>query len=233
MSQNNTNAATPSVVLVIEGMIGVGKSTVVHTLLADARKATNFDEVIVIVEPINKEVLDDYIEDMKAGNKKLRAWSFQMNTAVKRLHDYETALRLANERPGRLVVIDRGLQGNEAFARMQCKRGNFDAHDLRLYEVEIGVHDGRLEKLRNHPLIQVVYLRCSPETAWRRTLARGDKEEVGGYDLQYMKDLYEAHEEVLMGKPNVLVLDWENDSDVVGGKIGKPLLDEIIRSIKN
>jgi len=219
-----------SVVLVIEGMIGVGKSTAVETLLRDAKSVSHFEEVIVLPEPIKKEVLDDYIRDMKDGNRKMRAWSFQMTTAVKRLHDYDKARRLARAKPNRLVVIDRGLFGNEAFARMQCKRGHFDEVDLHLYEVEIGVHDGSLERLRDDPIFQTVYLRATPETAWRRTLARGDKEEVGGYDLQYMQDLFDAHEEVLKGQ-NVVTLNWENDEAVENGKIEHKLLARILNTL--
>src|ERR1700689_5053423 len=89
-----------SVVAVIEGMVGVGKSTAIKSLIADAISLSDFDEVIELPEPIKKEVLDDYISDMKSGNKKMRAWSFQMNTAVKRLHDYRRAKQLAQEKRG-------------------------------------------------------------------------------------------------------------------------------------
>jgi deoxyadenosine/deoxycytidine kinase len=219
-----------SVVAVIEGTIGVGKSTAIKSLIADAVSLSDFDEVIELPEPIKKEVLDDYISDMKSGNKKMRAWSFQMNTAIKRLHDYRRAKQLAKEKRGRLVVIDRGLYGNEAFARMQCKRGHFDAADLRLYEVEIGVHDGTLSAIRDDPIYQTIYLRCSPETAWKRTLARGDKAEVDGYNMQYMNDLYDAHEEVLAGQ-DVTVLDWENDDVVANGKVGVDLVTKILNSL--
>jgi deoxyadenosine/deoxycytidine kinase len=216
-----------SVVVVLEGLIGAGKTTAVESLISLAKESGQFDEVIKIPEPIKKKVLDDYIKDMKTGNKKLRAWSFQMNTAVKRLHDYERAKSLALEKPRRLVIIDRGLYGNEAFARMQCKRGAFDGQDLLLYNEEIGVSDGSLATLQNDPIYKVLYLRCTPETAWRRTLARGDKEEVGGYDLQYMRDLYNAHEEVLANR-KVTIIDWENDQVVNDGKINaKLLLDKI------
>jgi len=217
-----------SVVVVIEGLIGAGKTTAVESLIAEAENSGLFSEVIKLSEPIKKKVLDDYIKDMKTGNRKHRAWSFQMNTAVKRLHDYERAKRLALEKPRRLIIIDRGLYGNEAFARMQCKRGAFDANDLELYNEEIGVNDGTLAALQNDPIYKVFYLRCTPETAWRRTLARGDKEEVGGYDLQYMRDLFEAHEQLLMRNANITLVDWESDQFVENGKINaKSLLNTI------
>jgi deoxyadenosine/deoxycytidine kinase len=224
-----------SVVLVIEGTIGVGKSTAIKSLLAEVTNLSDFDEVVVVPEPIKKPVLDDYIADMKAGNKKLRAWSFQMNTAVKRLHDYERSKRLALEKRGRLVVIDRGLYGNEAFARMQCKRGHFDQTDLRLYETEIGVYDGTLDAIRDDPIFQTVYLHCTPNTSWKRTLTRGDAAEVDGYNEQYMEDLYEAHEAVLASaiaaKRNVTVLDWENDAEVADGMINAELVKKILKAI--
>jgi thymidylate kinase len=221
-----------SAIVVLEGPIGVGKSTATSWLQTIALASNRFDEVVVIPEPIKKAVLDDYIRDMKSGNKKMRAWSFQMNTAVKRLHDYAQAKQLALSRKRRLVVIDRGLYGNEAFARMQCKRKLFDADDLYLYEVEIGVHDGSLKRLQNDARFQVFYLRCTPETAWRRTLARGDKEEVGGYDMAYMRDLFEAHEEILANK-NVTIVDYELD-DILekGGMVGATNAYKILELIK-
>jgi thymidylate kinase len=141
-----------------------------------------------------------------------------MNTALKRIYGNRQAKQLALEKPRRLVVVDRGLDGDRAFAEMQFKAGLFDAQQKAIYDEEIGVDDGSALAWRSEPGFCTVYLRCTPETAWRRVLMRNIPGEVASYSLKYLENLYDSHEFIL-AEDNVVVIDWDNDLDLVNGRL--------------
>lgn len=205
-----------SEVHVIEGLISSGKSTLIRSLQKSAVTKEFFDEVIVFDEPIKKRTLDAYLDDQTRYS-----FSFQTNTAIKRGHIFKEALRIASAKPRILVLIDRGLDGDQAFALAQLRLEYMTPEDYSLYQEEIGVDDGSLEKMQSQPGFRVVYLRCEPRTSWKRTLKRGIVKETATYDENYMSTVHAAHEEMLADKPHVTTLDWEQDRSVVGG-----ILDE-------
>jgi len=214
-----------SAVWSLEGLIGAGKTTMIKSLLEDPLTLGTFDEVIQISEPLKAVTLKAYIKEMEKY-----ATMFQVITLVKRINLYERARRLATDKGRRLILIDRGLDGDQAFEFMQVKKGFIDAKGHEIYLEEIGYNDGSLEKWKNEPGFTTIYLRCSPETAWRRTLARNIKEEVEGYNLCYMQDLYDAHEATI--DPNAIVIDWEidqpvDDDDKLSGNTLFKLLERI------
>lgn len=208
--------ANGSEVHVIEGLISSGKSTLIRSLQKSAVTKEFFDEVVVFDEPIKRRTLNAYLADQPRY-----AFSFQTNVALKRVHMYKEAERMALERPRRLVLIDRGLDGDQAFALAQLRLEWIKPEDYSLYQEEIGVDDGSFEKAQQNPGFRVVYLRCDPRTSWKRTLKRGIVEETATYDENYMSTVFAAHEEMLGDKPHVTTLDWEQDRSVVGG-----ILDE-------
>jgi deoxyadenosine/deoxycytidine kinase len=216
-----------SAVMIWEGGIGVGKTTVIRSLLDDPLLRTMFDEVIQISEPLKSVTLNAYIKNIPK-----HALMFQIITLVKRLALYEEALRLATVVERRLILIDRGLGGDQAFECMQVKNHYIDDEGHKIYRAEIGADDGSLEKWKNHQGFTTVYLSCSPETSWRRTIARGIPEEIAGYSLQYMRDLISAHNEMLLDEPSVVVIEWEDDKAVAGEHLPQDCLRNLLDQIE-
>lgn len=193
-------------VLVVEGLIGVGKSTLGRSL-KDFLSKRGID-VVWMPEPINYKLLDLYISD-----KERYAFPFQVIVARERIQMYREASRLIEE--GKIVIIDRGLPGDLAFAYMQKDKNFFTEKEFEVYQ--------SLVSETNIPEPDVmIYLDCTPETAWKRILQRGLSSEKTGYDLPYLKDLSESYEKSLASH-KCLRIDW-NESQLVQSN----LLDEKI-----
>lgn len=203
--------ANGSEVHVIEALISAGKTTLIRSLKNSTAVKEHFDEVVVFDEPIKPRTLNAYLADQHRY-----AFSFQTNVALKRVHMYKEAKRLALEKPRRLILIDRGLDGDQAFALAQLRLKFIDEADYSLYQEEIGVDDGSLKQLQDEPGFRVVYLRCEPRTSWARTLKRGIVEETATYDEEYMETVFAAHEEMMAVNPSVTWLDWNKDRTVTG-----------------
>ena len=117
-------------VFTIEGVIGVGKTTVGRSLekyLNDIGIRANF-----YPEYVNKELLAQYIGDMKRY-----AYAFQMIMLCKRIEIYRDAERYADT--GGVALIDRSIIGDMTFAKMQYDNGNFtkDEWESRLMAVSL------------------------------------------------------------------------------------------------
>lgn len=201
-----------SQIRIIEGLISSGKSTLIRSLETSPAVREFFDDVVAFSEPIKQRTFEAYLSDQRRY-----AYSFQTNTALKRIQMRKDAKRVALEKPRRLVLIDRGLDGDQAFALSQLRLGLMDQADFSLYQEEIGVDDGSLEQLQEEPGFRVVYLKCSPLTSWARTLKRGNVSETATYDENYMETLFEAHEEMMEKNPLVLVKDWDEPRAVING----------------
>jgi len=212
-------------VVTIEGLIGCGKSVLVQSLRDSPAIFERFDDVVVFAEPIKPHTLHAYLD-----NQKKYAFSFQTNVALKRLFIVTEAKRLAHERPRCLVLIDRGIGGDQAFALAQLRLGFFGEEEYSLYREEIGADDGTLEALAAEPGFLTVYARCAPLTSWERTKKRANRDETKTYDEKYMKTIFDAHEEIL--KQNAVVVDWDADKEIVNGKLTEADVRSFIEAIE-
>ena len=96
--------------LVIEGGIGVGKTTLSKKIAERAIATGAFDRVIIKPEPISPFMLDAYLD-----NKKHYAPIFQHNILFKLLNIYRETEQELKKNSRLLVIIDRGLLGNLSF----------------------------------------------------------------------------------------------------------------------
>ena len=166
------------------------------------------------------------------SNRADYALSFQVITLMKRLHNVKDIRRLLEEKPRRLILMDRGVLGDRAFETMQVNEGFFDALDHEYYLEEIGEFDGALEKLLSDAMFRTFYLRCTPETAFRRLAKRGDPAEVAGYTLKYFEELYKAHEDTMADRPQIVKIDWENDRVIENSRLAAEDVRAFLEAIK-
>lgn len=199
----------PGLVIVLEGLIGVGKSTLGRSL------EKHLSNIAWMPEPINEELLKLYISNMARY-----AFPFQTIVARERIQSYKEARRLASQ--GKTVIIDRGLPGDLAFAQMQKDKGFFTEEEFRVY-LNLTSESSDVPK----PDI-IVYLDCTPETAWKRILARSNPAEKKGYNLQYLKDLSKAYEKSL-AKSKVLRINWNKEHSIKSNLLSKEICLDFLK----
>jgi len=206
-------------VIVLEGLIGVGKSTLGRSF--EKHLQDNNIEVVWMSEPINQVLLELYISDMTKY-----AFPFQVIIARERIQIYKEARRLAAE--GKVVFIDRGLPGDLAFAYMQKNKGFFTEREFNVYLnlISAGLPDSNIQPILTPDAI--IHLDCTAETAWKRILARGNSSEKNGYSLKYLRDLHKSYERALANY-NAFRIDWNIDQPVQNDILSLDVCREVLR----
>ena len=195
----------PGIIIIFEGCIGAGKTTLVDSLKKNASELFPGQEVVVMREDIQGNLLDLYLGDIPKY-----AFPFQVIVARDRVESFKKAQKLADA--GKVVIMDRGLAGDYAFAKMQHSGGLMSDAEFEVYKTMVmtgnqamfpRAPDGEREEAApgssgsaSHKVI-IFYLETDPSVAFKRMKKRGNKGEVETYTLQYFKELTQAHSDVL------------------------------------
>ncbi len=191
-------------IIVLEGMPGVGKSTLGQAMVATLNETGV--PATYLAERIDDAALKEYLADMRG-----KAAAFQMNALRNRMMVYFVAVQKAST--GHAVVVDRGLVGDSAFAIMQRALGYFTDGEWDGYCAEV-------ERARLKQASVLVHLSCTPEMAIRRIATRDNKAE-SVYDPVYMAN-YGAALDVAISLfhagPGV-TLNWDEDLTDSGNRV--------------
>ena len=168
-----------SKIVVIEGIIGAGKTTLAKRLGDDLGLA-------VMEEPVETNpYLDVFYQDPPRY-----AFEMQMHLLFRRhAAQREASWRCANGAKG--VVLDRSLPGDRVFCRLHRAAGNIGPLGWETYD-----HAFHIMTVDMLPPRIMVYLDTPPDDAIKRVRARGRAVE-GGVDLSYLKALSAGYEELL------------------------------------
>ena len=158
--------------IVVDGMTGVGKTTLVN-ILANELDLKPFTEIF---EDEN-QLLHKFFHDRER-------WCFpmQVNFLNHRFKQYKTASLLNS------AVMDRSIYSDHIFAEMYQEIGYLTREEYHVYQNLLG---NMLEHLTPPQLI--VYLRVSSQEAIRRIRKRGRHDELEVED-SYWKKLYSCYE---------------------------------------
>lgn len=179
-------------IFVLEGLIGVGKTTLGESLsqsLRDIGISSTF-----LSEFVHEDLLQQYTADMPKY-----AYTFQLVMLCKRLHVYAEAERRAKQ--GEVVFVDRSLVGDSVFALLQFRSGN-------LSKEEFDVYCSMLFGEESVEPTATLFLEADVATCIYRAAKRGRKSE-DAYSRQYFEDLYKTYNEIFsrLSTPKVSV-DW-------------------------
>lgn len=201
-------------IFTIEGIIGVGKTTLGKSLVYYLNEIGL--EAKFYPEYMNKDLLNQYIEDMKRY-----AYTFQMIMLCKRIEIYREAERYAAT--GGIAIIDRSIIGDMTFARMQKDNGNFTESEWQVY-LSLMKQEIQLTPTKS------LFLKCTPCTSMDRVKLRGIESEIKGYDIKYMEQLYAAYEISINECNNVnhIILEWDNPISLNDGYITNKLIKNIL-----
>lgn len=196
-SQYNTYKSLKSSVFTIEGIIGVGKTSLGKSL----EKYLNNINIKAKFYPeyVNKELLCQYINDMKKY-----AYSFQLVMLFKRIEIYREAERFAAS--GGVALIDRSIIGDMTFAHLQKNNGNFTDEEWETY-LSVMKQEIQLTPTAS------IYLKCTLDIAMQRINKRGIEAEIKGYTIEYLEQLNDAYECAIANCINVrhIPINWNSD----------------------
>lgn len=181
-------------IILIEGIIGAGKSTLgasLHRALSRAGIACEFFE-----ENVDPKLLELFLSD-----KQKYAFAMQTVLLVQRQKTYMKAIQFARRENG-VSIVDRSLYGDIAFAKMHYKSGRIDAKEWAVYESLIS----------NSPLPQpsyILYLDVTPEVALGRIQSRNRGSEAASYNVEYLQELGSSYREAMSASVlPISILDW-------------------------
>lgn len=185
-------------IIVIDGIIGVGKSVLgrsIECYLNNHNITAKF-----FPEYFNKKLLDYYLSNIREY-----AFMFQAIMANSRIELYRRALEYA--KIGGVSIIDRSILGDTAFAKMQLDKGFISKEQ---YEIYWSILDQASDLYAPD---YTIYLDCSIETCIRRINRRNIDSEVQTYDIDYHNALTTAYNDVYKAHPDLVVykLDYNTD----------------------
>jgi deoxyadenosine/deoxycytidine kinase len=201
-------------VIVIEGEIGVGKTTLgrsIETYLQSIGLRCRF-----FPERVDYELLNLFINDK-------HRYSFAFQIAM--LKNREQVYREAEEfsRSGGISIVDRSLAGDMTFARMLMNSGHISADEFEVYM--------KISKEMNLLMPTItLYLESSIDTLLDRVNTRGIAIEKK-YDRQYLTELKHEYEKTFENSKNLLRFDWSQPKPLSGDLLSdvevKTLFDKI------
>jgi len=189
--------------ILLEGNIGAGKSTVGNTL----KESGLFD---FIEEPVEAwqtgfaaNLLDMFYRDMKRW-----AFTFQITAFITRAKTWQEVLALTDHSR---VVLERSIFTDRfVFATNSYRIGG-------MTDVEWEVYCGLWEFLVSNYCVEpdcILYYRTPAEVCLERMKVRGRHEETG-VTVEYLKQLEALHDEWLLEHPRAITLDgsrrWSAD----------------------
>jgi deoxyadenosine/deoxycytidine kinase len=189
--------------ILLEGNIGAGKSTVGNTL----KESGLFD---FIEEPVEAwqtgfaaNLLDMFYRDMKRW-----AFTFQITAFITRAKTWQEVLALTDHSR---VVLERSIFTDRfVFATNSYRIGG-------MTDVEWQVYCGLWEFLVSNYCVEpdcILYYRTPAEVCLERMKVRGRHEETG-VTVEYLKQLEALHDEWLLEHPRAITLDgsrrWSAD----------------------
>nr|QBK89508.1 MAG: deoxynucleoside kinase [Pithovirus LCPAC001] len=189
-------------IIIVEGLVGAGKTTA-GTSLKKCLREIGFKNVKFFKEYVNKDLLNQYISDMKKYS-----YSFQIIMLIKRLEIYRNAIKYS--KTGGIAIVDRSLLGDYTFAHMQYKNSNMNEKE---WEVYTSIRNGEKKIMPS----LIMYLNTSAQTSYERMIKRGYKSEINGYTLEYFEELKKNYEYVIRNTDcNVINIDWNNNLEMDG-----------------
>ena len=197
-------------VIIIEGLIGGGKSSLTHEL-GEAMKRRG-DNTLVLFEPDEKDEANPYLKDYYTDQLR---WSFTIQSHLLALR-YRMHLQAqwhAMNGDGH-SLLDRSFYGDTAFARLQLRLGLMSKREFETYRLLY--HAMTASVLLPTACVRIL---VSPETCNRRIAARMLKETgrkcETAVDLHYLQGLDDeiGHMVNVLQSQGVAVLNvpWDED----------------------
>jgi deoxyadenosine/deoxycytidine kinase len=183
--------------IIVEGNIGAGKSTLTQTLVERLG-------ALGLYEPVETNpYLADYYQNPKRWALEMQFWLM-----ARRFEMHEEGIKHI-ARTGQAVVMDRSIYGDAVFAKKNWLDGNIDDRGYKAYLQHRNLYVDRLLT----PNV-TLFLDVKPEVCHDRILNVRGRECEEGIPLEYLRGLDKCYAELLMELENrgshVLRVDWNS-----------------------
>lgn len=205
------------VVVFIDGNIGAGKSTFIKMM------ELQFHKYYYVTEPINmwKGVVDDQNISLFGNfykNKERWSYTFQNMVQMTKFYDYVVRLDKIKEHSfiSRIlfgtkivVIIERScLIDKNAFASLLHDNEYIDETEWKIYNMWYDLINKTIQTKN------IIYLQTSPNICLDRIHVR-DRDEENTITIEYLIELHNRHDNVLLNNKNINVLKLNNDYDIL------------------
>ncbi len=210
MSRNKTDDRK---MILIEGNIGAGKTTVGRALAAEQKFDFIEEPTTMWREGFAANMLDLFYADAHRW-----AFTFQICAFITRSKTWKEVLALTNHSR---VVLERSIFCDRYVFAENCYRTGL------MSQAEYQLYCGLWDFLSSNYCVEpdlILYLRTPAEVCLERIHTR-DRTEESGITLEYLLQLQELHDEWLLDNPRALVLDGDRHwSATEIGTLMKPAL---------
>jgi deoxyadenosine/deoxycytidine kinase len=193
--EGRTIAMEDRTMILLEGNIGAGKSTMGRTLKASGLFDFIEEPVEAWQEGFAANLLDAFYSDMKRW-----AFTFQITAFITRAKTWKEVLARTNHTR---VVLERSIFTDRyVFATNSHRLGG-------MTDAEWQVYCGLWEFLVSNYCVEpdcILYYRTPAEVCVERMKARGRSEEAG-VSLEYLQQLESLHDQWLLEHPRAVTLD--------------------------
>jgi deoxyadenosine/deoxycytidine kinase len=167
--------------IIIEGNIGAGKSTLTEGLVAELGARAFY-------EPVES---NPYLNDFYSNPKR---WALEMQywLMARRYEMHEQAIQHISK-TGQAVVMDRSIYGDSVFAKKNWQDGHIDDRGYKAYLQHRKLYVDRLLT----PQI-TLFLDVKPEVCHHRILNLRKRDCEAGVPLEYLRGLEKCYGELLM-----------------------------------
>ncbi|MBQ3421543.1 MAG: deoxynucleoside kinase [Romboutsia sp.] len=206
-------------VIVVGGMIGLGKSSVAEVL------GKHFDSEVFYESVDNNPILPLFYseteEEIAAKRYPFLLQLYFLNTRFKSIKD-----ALINDKN----VLDRSIYEDWYFAKKNMELGRISELEMSIYEELLNNMMQELDSLPKKAPDLMVYLKGSFDTVMKRIKLRGRDFELDDSLIDYYKFLWEGYDEWVQNKYNasqVLIIDMDV-FDVVNSEDDREKLIELV-----
>ena len=181
--------------ILLEGNIGAGKTTVGNTLAASGKFGFIEEPTAVWQEGYAANMLELFYDDPHRW-----AFTFQTCAFVTRAKTWKEMLALNSHSR---IVLERSIYCDRYIFAENCHRtGLISSAEYQLY---CGLWDFLVADYHVQPDL-ILYLRTPADVCLERIKAR-DRSEESGITLEYLLQLEGLHDEWLLNNPGALVID--------------------------
>jgi deoxyadenosine/deoxycytidine kinase len=215
----NEKGECKNMAIVVDGIIGAGKSTIAH-YLSEELKVKLYEELQDNnTDSLAQRMLDRFYADQSR-------WSAIIQVMF--LNDRFKDIK-AIEKKGQPAIIDRSIYGDEIFARTIHHRGQMETDEFIIYR-------DLLHNMLQHinPPELLVYIDVSVDTAMKRIAKRNRSTEADLIPRDYMEDLrrhYEEWFEAYELSPKVRI-DLNDSEPNASGDLCQEIKQRILEAVK-